>query len=312
MNRTDPSISVSQKSGFGIVLTVLSAVIILVAALFYGIYRYVSNVSGPESPSDQQSSSAGVEPSQEKSDKRFAEPTAPGKPSSVPPAPEPAGAVHKEPGPVGPSRQFVALDDSDEFVRGLLKGLSDRPEYLQWLTADQLIRKITMVTDNLSRGTLPAARIRHLAPQGQFSAIVKSPDRYVMNPKGYHRYDLYSDFIASVDISSGLRTYRTLKPLFDTAYRELGYPEGDFDDLLRRAIRHLLETPVLSGEIALVRPSVAYRFADPELESLSSAQKQLIRMGPKNTRVIQGVLRNVLKRLDQNDAQSAQKEAPEG
>ncbi|MGH8547978.1 MAG: DUF3014 domain-containing protein [Methylococcales bacterium] len=36
---------------------------------------------------------------------------------------------------------------------------------------------------------------------------------------------------------------------------------------------HLMETPVLSGEIALIRPSVVYRFADPELESLSPAQR---------------------------------------
>jgi hypothetical protein len=38
---------------------------------------------------------------------------------------------------------------------------------------------------------------------------------------------------------------------------------------------------------------IGYAFADPKLEGLSRAQKQLLRMGPQNVRAIQGKLREI-------------------
>ena len=49
-----------------------------------------------------------------------------------------------------------------------------------------------------------------------------------------------------------------------------------------RVIDHLLETPLPEGPVELNRPHVLFEFADPELESLSSGQKLLIRMGVEN------------------------------
>ena len=44
-----------------------------------------------------------------------------------------------------------------------------------------------------------------------------------------------------------------------------------------------------------VRPkgADAYEYVDPSLESLSSAQKVLMRMGPQNARVVQDKLREI-------------------
>lgn len=58
-------------------------------------------------------------------------------------------------------------------------------------------------------------------------------------------------------------------------------------------IGRLLETPDLPQPIKLVRPSVMYKFANPRVERLSAAQKQLIRMGPKNIKVIKEKLSEV-------------------
>jgi hypothetical protein len=63
------------------------------------------------------------------------------------------------------------------------------------------------------------------------------------------------------------------------------------------AIGRLLETPVIDRPIRLVRPVVMYRFEDPKLETLSAAQKQLIRMGPDNTRAIQTKLGEMAREL---------------
>jgi hypothetical protein len=53
----------------------------------------------------------------------------------------------------------------------------------------------------------------------------------------------------------------------------------------------LLETPELQGPVVLVRPNVLYLYADPELESRSSGQKLLMRMGPRHTASIKQSLR---------------------
>jgi hypothetical protein len=47
-----------------------------------------------------------------------------------------------------------------------------------------------------------------------------------------------------------------------------------------------------------VRPApVLYQFTDPRLERLSGAQKQLLRMGPRNVRIVQDKLREVARAL---------------
>jgi hypothetical protein len=43
---------------------------------------------------------------------------------------------------------------------------------------------------------------------------------------------------------------------------------------------------------------VYYQFADPRLEALPGAQKQLVRMGPENTRLIKNKLRSLLDALN--------------
>jgi hypothetical protein len=40
-----------------------------------------------------------------------------------------------------------------------------------------------------------------------------------------------------------------------------------------------------------------YGFADPKLESLTAAEKQLLRTGPGNTRVVQAKLREIARAL---------------
>ena len=76
-------------------------------------------------------------------------------------------------------------------------------------------------------------------------------------------------------------------------YRELGHPDGNVDQAFERAVIELLKTPVIEGDVALASKSVAYEFADPRLQSLSSAQRQFLRMGSRNVRLIQAKLREI-------------------
>jgi len=79
------------------------------------------------------------------------------------------------------------------------------------------------------------------------------------------------------------------------AHRELGNPDPSFDQTLQRAIVVLLQTPSPQAPI-LLQPAtkgIGYEYHDGKLESLTSAQKQLLRMGPANTFIVQAKLRDV-------------------
>jgi hypothetical protein len=99
--------------------------------------------------------------------------------------------------------------------------------------------------------------------------------------------------MASIDAAGAARLYGTLKPRIDEAYRELGYPDTPFDRTLERAIVLLLGTPASDGAARLEPKGIGYGYADPALEGLTAAQKQLLRTGPRNVRLIQSSLRRI-------------------
>jgi len=186
----------------------------------------------------------------------------------------------------------LALDNSDDMVGELATELSSHPQLAAWLKNKDLIRNFTAVVDNIANGLSPRSHIEFLAPQRDFQVIKKKGSFYV-NPDSYNRYNLVADVFASLDSEGCAKLYEQLKPLIREAYRDLGYPEQDFQQTLFKAIIELLKTPVIEGEILLEEEVITYKMADPKLEQLSPAQKHLIRMGPENVRKIQAKLREI-------------------
>jgi hypothetical protein len=187
------------------------------------------------------------------------------------------------------------LDQTDSIVRELVSKLSSHPTVAAWLTTDQLIRNFTVSVVNVSEGHTPAKQLGPVAPRQAFKASADNAG--TIADASYDRYDPLTDAFAGLDGRGAARLYLTLKPRIQEAYRELGYPEGDFDQALTRAINELLRTPVIDQPIAVRRKSVLYVYADPQLESLSAAQKQLLRTGPRNVRLVQARLREIAKHL---------------
>lgn len=192
----------------------------------------------------------------------------------------------------GEAIDLPPLDQSDAIVRQLVGRLSAHPRIAAWLATDHLIRNFTGVTLNIANGRPPSRQLARLGPVEKFQ-VISNGSNTVIDPRSYRRYDSYADAVAELDAQGTARLYATLKPRIQDAYRELGYPEGDFDRVLERAIAELLATPVIDGSIPLASKSVAYEFADPRLQALSPSQRQLLRMGPRNVRLIQGKLREV-------------------
>ena len=203
----------------------------------------------------------------------------------------PAGAP-KPVAEAGAAIDLPPLAQSDPIVRELVGRLSSHPTAVAWLTTDQLIRNFTVVVLNISNGRSPSRQLARVRPTEQFQ-VREQGSRTWIDPRSYRRYDGYADAVSALDAHGVAQLYATLKPRIQDSYRELGYPDGSFDAVLERAIVELLKTPVVEGDVALASKSVAYEFADPRLQSLSSAQRQFLRMGPRNVRLIKAKLREI-------------------
>jgi hypothetical protein len=188
--------------------------------------------------------------------------------------------------------ELPPLAESDAVVRQLVGQLSSHPRVAAWLTTDQLIRNFTVVTVNIASGRTPARQLSRVRPTGEF--VVQERDGTVtIDPRSYRRYDEYADAVAALDAPGTARLYATLKPRIEEAYAELGLGEGTFDQALERAFIELLNTPVIEEPVQLSSKSVSYEFADERLQSLSSAQRQFLRMGPRNVPIVQAKLREL-------------------
>ena len=133
--------------------------------------------------------------------------------------------------------------------------------------------------------------LRTLRPPAPF-IVTENSSGIQIDPRGYDRYNGLAEAIASIDPASAARLYALLKPRIEEAYAELGNPGTTFDGTLERAIVRLLETPAPAGTLRLKpKGATGYEYVDPLFEALPAAQKQLLRMGPRNAAVVQQRLR---------------------
>ncbi|MCZ6502289.1 MAG: DUF3014 domain-containing protein [Gammaproteobacteria bacterium] len=187
----------------------------------------------------------------------------------------------------GPAFVLPLLDDSDQLIRDGVVSLTRHEGVNVWLSPNELIRKFVAFVDGVANGQVVKEPVRILTPEGPFLVRQISDEVYLLDNVSYKRYDFFTAVVVSLDARRAAEFFLLVKPMLQEAYDELGYPNKKFDDVVFRAIGRLLETPVINEPIRLVRPVVMYRFEDKKLESLSAAQKQLIRMGPRNTRTLQ-------------------------
>ena len=184
------------------------------------------------------------------------------------------------------------LPQTDPLVRELVARLSSHPTIAAWLATKGLIANFTLVTLTIAEGRTPAHLLRPVAPPGRFRTT-SSRDGLFVDPRSYERYNPHAEAIAALDPAGTASLYLTLKPRIADAYKELGFPEGDFDRVLERAIGVLLQTPTLDEKATLFPKGVTYAYHDPALQSLPPAQKQLLRLGPRNGQVVRGKLEEI-------------------
>jgi hypothetical protein len=185
------------------------------------------------------------------------------------------------------------LSQSDPQVRNQLAGVSADPLWAKWLEQSDLVRRFAAAVQQVADGDSPRASVPFLAPAAPFA--VKEPKRgaATIDPKSYARYDAVAGCFASIDAAKAAAAYRTLQPLMDRAWRELGPPGTKLDDALARAIARLTAVPVPKGEVEVVPKGALWAFKDEALESRTAAEKHLLRMGPENMQRVQVKLREL-------------------
>lgn len=209
-----------------------------------------------------------------------------------PPPPPPAPVEEPAPEPERPSITVPPLDASDEPLRALLEGLSAHPRLSDALATDELARAFVTTVVAIANGESPRSTLRYLEPEERF-AIAERDGMVVIDPASFERYTWITGVFSSLDATGAAELYNALEPLFNEAYREIGFPEGNFRDALDAAMNVLASTPVPEGYIEIRRGNVLWVFRDPALEALSPAQKHLLRMGPANARLVQSKIREI-------------------
>jgi hypothetical protein len=186
----------------------------------------------------------------------------------------------------------VDLNMSDALVRKLAEELSQHPMFSRWLVTNHLIRRFVAAVDLIALGDSPRRPMDFIEIDEPFIAREEEGQVFI-DPNSYQRYDRIAGVISSLDAQGCVKLYKQLRLPIRQAYREMGYPDENFDSTLEKAISNILETPVVENRIYIEKDVTTYLMMNPDLENLNSAQKHLLRMGPDNMRVIQSKLREI-------------------
>lgn len=189
--------------------------------------------------------------------------------------------------------ELPALDASDAVLERVVAHLVANPRLFELLAAEHLVRRIVVTVENLPRPGLPLNLLPARLPEGRFLVTREGEESIAIDPRNHARYGQHVALFDGLDTDELVAAYVHLYPLFEEAYRDLGFPQAHFNDRLVAVIDHLLETPDVGDAPALAQPSVVYIYADPDLEALSAGQKLLVRMGTDHAAVVKGKLRDI-------------------
>lgn len=212
------------------------------------------------------------------------------------PAAAPGAAAAPSPDPGMPAAGGPVAPPSPADVRALLEAVSPHPAYRRWLGMGDLVDRWAAVTENLATGASPRAHLAFLEPAAPFSAATRG-GRAVIAAASYARYDPFADAVASLDGHAAARAYRALRPAIDAAFRTFAPPGLSLEAATARALQRLAAAPVVDGDVPVVDEGGVYLFDDPALERLGEVEKHLLRMGPRNTRLVQQKAREILEAL---------------
>lgn len=202
------------------------------------------------------------------------------------------------------------LTESDPLAKQTLSDLFGEAETLRYFVSEDIVARAVANIDALGSRQVPQQIQVVRGPQDSFKARENpEPEAVILNevgdplpqflpdPANAQRYTPYVEMLEAIDTQTLIELYRQKAPLFQEAYRELGFPDGDFSERLKEVIDELLATPEVEEPLRLIKPEAFYLFADPELEALPAGQKVMIRMGSENAARVKARLAEIREAL---------------
>ena len=197
-----------------------------------------------------------------------------------------------------------SLEDSDPVVLESMAGVIGEDLVARYFVTENLIPRLVATLSMLSGKQVAAAMMPVHSMDSAFEANLDfdPPDlitnaqgdplsQYLVDPVNYQRYAPYVELLESIDMTRLAAIYQRQQALFQQAYEELGYPDGNFNSVLLETVDMLLAAPSPAEPVRLVKPEAYYLFADPALEALPAGQKLMIRMGNANAQRVKTLLR---------------------
>ena len=214
--------------------------------------------------------------------------------------------VAPEPGMVDEATVLPALNESDEVIVESLSGLVSEASVMRFLVSDNVISRVVASVDALTARQVPGRIMAAQDLGGEFLAtaneqpveVIRNAEgdpipQYLLNPANYQRYDPQVELFEAIDTEELMALYEDYTPLFQQAYAELGYPDGDFNERLIEVIDSLLAAPAIHEPLRLIKPEAFYLLTNPDLEALPAGQKVLLRMGPDNAQRVKVKLKEI-------------------
>jgi hypothetical protein len=188
-------------------------------------------------------------------------------------------------------------ENADSFIAKALTDLLGVSAVKDQLQLNDFVHHCVATTDNLGRSQAPSIMWPvNTTPDRFASMITESKNgtrKEVILVDNDRRYAPFINMIDGINMSKVANLYFHLYPLFQQQYEELGYPQKYFNDRLVEVLDLLISTPDpvrplevhlvdVEGNVKSTQPWVRYEFTDPALQSLSSGQKILLRIGKEN------------------------------
>ena len=203
-----------------------------------------------------------------------------------------AAPVVTEVQPKIPPAPVVTEETGDRYARESIDAANGGKALAQFVAGDYVVERAVAIIDALRRGEVPYK----LLPVGKPSTTFPISDdglRVTLDAAGFSRYDGFAQWVGGLDTTALVSLLNDYEMIATQALTRMGVSDFDIRSAVLAATTQILSTPQVAVDAELMRREANWVYMDPELEALSSLQKQVLRMGPENADIVQQKARDI-------------------
>ena len=208
------------------------------------------------------------------------------------PIEEEVAEVEEEVLPELPPEPRVTEETADAYARETIESVNGGKALAQFVAGDYIVERAVAIVDAIRRGEVPYKLLPVGRPSKPFP-ITDDGLRVTMDPSGFSRYDVFAQWVNGIDVMAIVDLLNEYEQIATEALSRMGVGDFDIRSAVLAATTEILATPIAPESSELMKREANWVYMDPELEALSSLQKQVLRMGPRNSEIIQAKAREL-------------------